>query len=88
MPTHRSADPVNQPDTARLVNYFAVGNSGECFSFIKDWVEAKVRRHMMKARQRKGFGWTRWSRQWLYNTLKLFNGYKVKRLQPKVAPAG
>ena len=43
---------------------------------------------MMKARQRKGFGWTRWSRQWLYDILKLFNGYKVKRLQSKVAPAG
>jgi RNA-directed DNA polymerase len=70
------------------VNYFAVGNSGECFSFIQDWVEKKVRRHMMKARQRKGFGWTRWSRQWLYDTLKLFNGYRVKRLQSKVAPAG
>ena len=70
------------------MNYFAVGNSGECFSFIQDWVEKKVRRHMMKARQRKGFGWTRWSRQWLYDTLKLFNGYKVTRLQPKVAPAG
>jgi RNA-directed DNA polymerase len=70
------------------VNYFAVGNSSECFRFIKDWVEKKVRRHMMKARQRKGFGWTRWSRQWLYNTLKLFNGYRVKRLPPKVAPAG
>jgi RNA-directed DNA polymerase len=41
------------------VNYFAVGNSGECFSFIQDWVEKKVRRHMMKARKRKGFGWTR-----------------------------
>ena len=49
--------------------------------------EKKVRRHMMKARKRKGFGWTRWNRQWLYKTLKLFNGYKVKRLQPKVAPA-
>jgi RNA-directed DNA polymerase len=70
------------------VNYFAVGNSGECFSFIQDWVEKKVRRHMMKARQRKGFGWTRWSRQWLYDTLKLFNSYTVKRLQSKVAPAG
>jgi RNA-directed DNA polymerase len=70
------------------VNYFAVGNSGECFSFIQDWVEKKVRRHLMKARQRQGFGWTRWSRQWLYDTLKLFNGYKVKRLQSKVAPAG
>jgi RNA-directed DNA polymerase len=70
------------------VNYFAVGNSGECFSFIQDWVEKKVRRHMMKARKRKGFGWTRWSRQWLYDTLKLFNGYKVKWPRPKVAPAG
>jgi len=70
------------------VNYFAVGNSGECFSFIQDWVEKKVRRHMMKARKRKGFGWTRWSRQWLYENLKLFNNYKVRWLQPKVAPAG
>jgi RNA-directed DNA polymerase len=25
------------------VNYFAVGHSGECVSFIKDWVEKKVR---------------------------------------------
>ena len=41
------------------VNYFAVGNSGECFSFIQDWVEKKVRRHLMHARQRRGFGWTR-----------------------------
>jgi RNA-directed DNA polymerase len=70
------------------VNYFAVGNSGECFSFIQDWVEKKVRRHLMHARKRKGFGWTRWNRQWLYDTLKLFNGYRVRRPQPKVAPAG
>src|SRR5215510_14958383 len=70
------------------VNYFAVGNSGECFRFVQNWVEKKVRRHMMKARKRTGFGWTRWSRQWLYDILKLFNGYKVKWLQPKVAPAG
>ena len=70
------------------VNYFAVRNSGECFGFIQDWVEKKVRRHLMHARQRKGFGWTRWSRQWLYGTLKLFNGYRVRRPQPKVAPAG
>ena len=70
------------------VNYFAVGHSSERFRFIQDWVEKKVRRQLMKARKRKGFGWTRWSRQWLYATLKLFNGYKVRWLQPKVAPAG
>ena len=69
------------------VNYFAVGHSSECFTYIKDWVEKKVRRHMAHARKRKGFGWERWSRPWLYDTLKLFNSYRVRRDGPKVAPA-
>jgi hypothetical protein len=51
------------------VNYFAVGHSSECFSFIKDWVEKKVRRHLAHAQKRKGFGWERWNRRWLYDTL-------------------
>ena len=70
------------------MNTFAVGHSSECFSFIKDYVEKKIRRHMMRSRQRKGFGWTQWSRQWLYETLKLFNGYRVRRPWSTVAPAG
>jgi RNA-directed DNA polymerase len=70
------------------VNYFAVGHSSECFSLIKDWVEKKVRRHMAQAQRRQGFGWERWSRRWLYDTLKLFNGYRVRHGGPKVAPAG
>src|ERR1700694_675515 len=86
-PVDRVAYLIN-PVLRGWVNYFAVGNSGECFSFIKDWVEKKIRRHMLRARKRKGFGWTRWSRQWLYETLKLFNGYRVRRPMPKVAPAG
>jgi RNA-directed DNA polymerase len=39
------------------VNYFAVGHSARCFAFIRNWVEKKIRRHMMRAKQRKGFGW-------------------------------
>ncbi len=70
------------------VNYFAVGHSSECFGHIKDWVEKKVRRHLAHAQKRRGFGWERWSRPWLYNTLKLFHGYRVRRDGPKVAPAG
>jgi RNA-directed DNA polymerase len=71
------------------VNYFAVGHSSECFSFVKDWVEKKIRRHMLRARNRKGFGWTQWSRGWLYQTLGLFNSYRVaQRPTPKAAPAG
>ena len=55
---------------------------------IKDWVEKKVRRHLAHAQKRRGFGWERWSRPWLYNTLKLFHGYRVRRDGPKVARAG
>ena len=69
------------------VAYFAVGNSSECFGFVKDWVEKKIRRHMARARNRKGFGWKRWNTQWLYESLRLYNGYKVRWLTPKVAPA-
>jgi RNA-directed DNA polymerase len=53
------------------VRYFAVGDSHQCFGFLKDWVEKKVRRHLMRARNRKGFGWKRWSRRWLYDTLEV-----------------
>lgn len=70
------------------VNYFAAGHASRCFKLIKRWVELKVRRHLMKARKRKGFGWSRWSTQWLYDKLGLFNNYRVRRrVVPKVAPA-
>ena len=70
------------------VNYFRAGHSSECFGFVKDWVEKKIRRHMLRARKRQGFGWTRWNRDWLYETLGLFNGYRAVRFAPKVVPAG
>ena len=70
------------------VNYFAVGHSSRCFSMVKDWVEKKARRHLMRARKRRGFGWKRWSSEWLYGTLGLFNEYRVLRVAPpaKVLP--
>ena len=60
------------------VNYFRVGHSSECLGYIKDWVEKKIRRHLMRARKRHGFGWNRWSRVWFYETLGLFNDYGVR----------
>jgi len=71
------------------VNYFAVGHSSRCFAFIRDWVEKKIRRYLMGARKRKGFGWKRWSSEWLCLALGLFNGYRTRYYGPfsKVAPA-
>ncbi len=72
------------------VRYFAVGDASRCFGFVKDWVAKKVRRHLMRARKRRGFGWKRWSRQWLYTHLGLFKDYRVQRPRrvPKALPAG
>ena len=86
-PVDRVIELIN-PILRGWVNYFAVGHSSRCFSFVQDWVEKKIRRHMLRARKRRGFGWTRWSRQWLYETLGLFNGYRVRRgFSPKALPA-
>jgi RNA-directed DNA polymerase len=75
-PVRRVIEEIN-PILRGWVNYFAVGHSSRCFSFIKLWVEKKVRRHLMRARGRQGFGWKRWSAQWLYDKLGIFNGYRV-----------
>ena len=69
------------------VNYFAVGHSSRCFSYIRNWVEKKIRCHLAGARQRQGFGWKRWSREWLYGTLGLFNEYRVVYQPPSWAAA-
>ncbi len=70
------------------VNYFAIGHSSKCFNYIQDWVEKKVRRHLMRSRKRRGFGWQRWSRRWLYDKLGLFHGYRMLRAEPKATPVG
>ena len=35
------------------VNYFAIGDASRCFGFIKDWVEKRVRPHLMRAQNRR-----------------------------------
>jgi RNA-directed DNA polymerase len=79
-PVGRVIELIN-PILRGWVNYFAVGHSSRCFSFVKDWVEKKIRRHLMRARKRKGFGWQRWSRRWLYDELGLYNHYRVRRAE-------
>ena len=68
------------------VNYFRVGHSSRCFGYVKDWVEKKIRRHLMRARKRQGFGWKRWSRRWLYRQLGLFSHYRVAPRASKALP--
>jgi RNA-directed DNA polymerase len=86
-PVRRVIELIN-PILRGWVNYFAVGNSSRHFKLVKRWVELKVRRHLMRARKRRGFGWSRWSTSWIYATLGLFNGYRVHDWRRKASPAG
>ena len=86
-PVEKVIEKIN-PILRGWVNYFRVGHSSICFGVVKRWVEEKVRRHLMRARGRKGYGWTRWSSEWLYDRLGLFNNYQLRRWSgAKVVPA-
>jgi len=76
-PIGRVIEEIN-PILRGWVMYFRIGHAARFLTFVKDWVEKKVRRHMMRARKRSGFGWKRWSRAWLYTTLGLFSDYRVR----------
>jgi RNA-directed DNA polymerase len=71
------------------VRYFAIGNSNRCFTYVRQWVEMKVRRHLMRARERPGYGWRTWSTQWFYGGLGLYGDYRIRyyQAQRKANPA-
>lgn len=69
------------------VNYFRIGNARRCLAYVRLWVEQRVRRHLMRARGRQGFGWKRWSTAWLHERLGLFGDYRVRYwAAPESAP--
>ena len=51
---------------------------------VQDWVEKKIRRHLMRARKLKGFGWKRWSKRWLYEGLGPYNNYRLRGYEPRL----
>lgn len=69
------------------VNYYRIGHSSKDFSFIRQWVERKVRRFVRKSQGRKGYGWKEWSSQVVYEDWGLYNDYRIRYHEPKVKPA-
>ena len=59
------------------VQYFRIGNSGKAFGYVKDWLTKKIRRHLMRAKGKQGFGWKQWSTKGLYATYNIFSDFKV-----------
>jgi len=82
-PVNRIVDLIN-PILRGWVAYFRIGHASRCFSYVRNWVVLKVRRHLMRSKGRTGFGWKRWSNQWLYGELGLFNDYGLRWWVPRV----
>jgi RNA-directed DNA polymerase len=87
-PVQRVVEDIN-PVIRGWVNYFRIGNSARCFGYVQQWVMKKIRRHLMRAKKRGGFGWSRWSNDWIYKNLGLYRDYKVRYFREvKALPVG
>ncbi len=79
-PITRVINKIN-PIVRGWVNYFRVGNSSRTFKYVREWLMRKIRRHLMRQRKRKGFGWKRWSSDFIYGKLNLYNDYKIRYIK-------
>ncbi|WP_235599755.1 group II intron maturase-specific domain-containing protein [Kosmotoga sp. DU53] len=68
------------------LNYFRIGHSSKCFGYVRQRVEMKLRRHMMRSRGREGFGWKRWSREEIQKITGIYNDYEIRYYIPKALP--
>jgi RNA-directed DNA polymerase len=69
------------------VNYFRIGNSSRTFCKVRDYIEKKVRRFVMRRKKLKGFGWELWSKKDIYQKWGLFYDYRIEYIRPKAASA-
>ena len=75
-PLTRVRDIIN-PILRGWVQYFKIGHSSKVFGYVKDWLTRKIRRHLMKAKGKRGFGWKQWSTKGLYAACNIYSDFKV-----------
>ena len=59
------------------VNYFRISNSSKKFGKIRLYVANKVRKFMMRRRNRSGYGYKRYPDEYLYSKLGLYKDYRL-----------
>ena len=62
------------------VNDFRSGPASRGLACVRGWVERSIRRHLRRARKRRGVGWKRWSTAWLHTGLGWFGDDRVRSL--------
>ena len=59
------------------VNYFRIGNSSIKFGKIRWYIANKVRKFMMRRKNKSGYGYKRYPDEYLYKKLGLYNNYRI-----------
>lgn len=77
-PVTKVRDKIN-PIIRGWVAYFRIGQSSRAFSYLKNWIDRKIRRHLMRAKGKGGFGWKRWSTTGLFAMYNIYNDFKLAR---------
>lgn len=75
-PLTRVRDLIN-PILRGWVQYFRIGHSSKAFGYVEDWLTKKIRRHLMRAKGKQGFGWKQWSTKGLYAKYNIYSNFKV-----------
>jgi RNA-directed DNA polymerase len=87
------AKPLNEvistvnPVIRGWVNYFRIGNSHRTFCKVRNYIEKRVRKFVMRRKKLKGFGWQRWSKEDIYQKWGLFYDYRIEYISLKAASA-
>jgi RNA-directed DNA polymerase len=77
-PLTKVRDEIN-PILRGWVNYFRVGHSSKTFSYIREWLNHRLRRHLMRAKGKRGFGWKQWSTTGLLAVYNIYRDFKLTR---------
>jgi len=75
-PLTRVRDLIN-PILRGWVQYFRIGHSSKAFGYVNDWLTKKIRRHLMRAKGKQGFGWKQWSTKGIYAKYNIYSNFKV-----------
>lgn len=65
------------PVISGWVNYFRIGNSARKFGKVKWYIENKVRKFMMRRKNRTGYGYKKYPTEYLYKKLGLYSDYRI-----------
>ncbi len=66
-----------EPILRGWVNYYRIGNSSKKFGKLRNYVGQRVRKFMCRSRGKSGYGYKKYTEDYLYRQLGLYQDYRI-----------